>query len=122
MCRPIRAAFAAALLALAFPPAATAADECPWWRPCGPGKTSSGNRFISQSKSGVDFRSACQKHDECYAAGVGCRKDCDQQFLQNMLDLCEAAGNPPGSRRRAKISYLGVRLFGASSFGEPLDE
>jgi hypothetical protein len=91
-------------------------DSCPWWRPCGPGETYGGNKLVPQGARGVDFRSACQRHDDCYDTPGVCRKDCDKQLLHDMLALCDEAGNPHGSRLRAYTGYISVRLFGGPSF------
>ena len=96
----------------------SAGGDCPWWRPCGPGETYGGNKRIPQGGHGVDFRPACQRHDDCYDTPGARRKDCDRQFLNDMLALCDEAGNPRGSRCRAMTFYVAVRLFAGSSFGK----
>lgn len=90
-----------------------ASKSCPAWRPCGPGETWGGNRFIPQGAYGVDARHVCQKHDECYDAN-GNRKDCDVAFYNELKCLCESSTNPRACKRAARVAYLGVRLLGSS--------
>ncbi|MDB5306104.1 MAG: hypothetical protein JWO38_306 [Gemmataceae bacterium] len=95
--------------------AGTARTGCPAWRPCGPGETWGGNRFIPQGGYGVDFRPACQRHDDCYDTPGARRKDCDRQLLKDMNRICESSSNPRGCNRRARMFYISVRLFDGSS-------
>jgi len=118
------AIFAAVFVSSSFPATAfgqskgsNASGNCPAWRPCGPGETWCGNRFIPQTGLGIDARPVCQKHDDCYdTAGVR-RKDCDVAFLNELKCLCESSDHPRACKRRARLAYLGVRLFGGSSPG-----
>lgn len=92
---------------------AYAQDNCPWWRPCGPGNTWGGNRLVKQGAGGVDFRPACAAHDACFADPSIPRKVCDRQFLANMQAGCECSDKPLLCRLKAKQAYLTVRVFGA---------
>lgn len=93
--------------------------DCPWWRPCGPGETFGGNRFIPQGAYGVDARPFCEKHDQCYRDAVTGRKACDEAFLKDLRCACENSTHPRLCKRFAKLAYFGVRIGGRSSYGTP---
>lgn len=88
------------------------AQGCPPWRPCGWGNTWGGNRLIPQGFRGVDFRSACQTHDDCYANGCNRRIDCDRQFRSEMFSACDCSNHPGLCRMRARYFYTTARLLG----------
>jgi hypothetical protein len=90
-------------------PRRAAQTSCPAWRPCGPWFA---NRIIPQGGYGVDFRPACQRHDDCYLTPGASRKACDLRFLADLRAICAASGNPRGCNRRARVYYVMVRLFG----------
>ncbi len=123
MPRSIRLAALVAALACLTPAPADAAgrprraaqSSCPAWRPCGPsGSVFGANRVVPQGIDGVDFRPACQRHDDCYQTPGVPRKECDRQFLADLRALCAASGNTRGCNRRAKVYYVFVRLFGGA--------
>ena len=81
-----------------------------------------GNDVIDVPDSGrtFDFTGACADHDLCYADGgsESDRQECDQEFLEAMLDSCE---DRPRLQRfscvsRAYTYYAGVRLGGWAFF------
>jgi hypothetical protein len=117
MLRSIRFVATVASIALVSPAGATAGDR-PWrashascsaCRPCGPWLA---NRIIPQGGYGVDFRPACQRHDDCYLTPGASRRECDRQFLNDMRAICANSNNPRGCNRRATVYYRFVRLFG----------
>lgn len=60
------------------------------------------------------FRNPCNGHDNCYQHGFQCgqsRRQCDEQFLSDMLDVCSSVGNRR-CRPMARIYYAFVRAFG----------
>jgi hypothetical protein len=71
--------------------------------------------FVPQGFAGVDFRSACQRHDDCYAAGCD-RKMCDDRFLNDMLGACQCSPLPCLCRLRAWQWYIQVRLAGGFGY------
>ncbi len=93
--------------------------SCPWWRPCGPGETYSGNRFIPQGAFGADARPACERHDQCYRDVVTGRKVCDQTFRNELRCECEHSTHPWLCKRFAGLAYFGVRVAGRSAYGTP---
>lgn len=101
-----------AVLGLAFAAQAEARDRCPAWRPCGPGNSWTGNRWLPQGFYGADFRPACANHDACLASGNFSRRECDEQFHQNMLNACANSSNPRACARQAHKYYAAARLFG----------
>jgi hypothetical protein len=86
---------------------ANAQTDCPWYRPCGPGETWGGNRWIKQGFFGADFRPACQAHDTCEASP----RECDRRFLQDMYTACESSTNPHRCRKKARTYYLASRIY-----------
>jgi hypothetical protein len=123
MTTPIRSLVLAAAVVCLFPLTADAGGlkkskepmSCPWWRPCGPGNTFGGNRFIPQGAFGVDARPACQRHDNCYEDPNTGRKVCDLNFYNELRCACAQSTHPWLCKRAAKLAYYGVRLFGSSS-------
>ncbi|MDB5387348.1 MAG: hypothetical protein JWM11_2994 [Planctomycetaceae bacterium] len=105
----LKSALLFSLVTLAF--CSDAKADCPPWRPCGPGNTWGGNRLVKQGFFGADFRPACANHDACLQTGA-CRRDCDQQFLNDMRAACECSSNPKACDRKAKHYYHMARLFG----------
>lgn len=87
----------------------------PHYRPCGPGFLN--NALVPQGFAGVDFRRACQRHDDCYGAGCD-RKACDDRFLNDMLRACECSPMPCLCRLKAYQWYLQVRLLGGIGYQE----
>ena len=85
--------------------------RCPSWRPCGPGNSFGGNRWLAQGGFGADFRPSCARHDACLAAGVP-RAQCDRMFYRSMNQACNSSRNPLLCRLRAFKYYAGARLFG----------
>jgi hypothetical protein len=85
------------------------AQQCPPWRPCGPGETWGGNRLIGQGFRGTDFRPACARHDACLAAGCSPRA-CDRAFLRDMNAACAYSTNPWACRRKACRYFLATRI------------
>jgi len=90
-------------------------DSCPWWRPCGPGETYSGNKRIPQGAFGVDIRPACERHDRCYEDPTTGRKVCDDAFHRELRCMCESSTHPWLCKRAAKLGYISIRLFGGGS-------
>ena len=84
---------------------------CPPWRPCGPGNSFGGNRFLPQGGFGADFRPSCATHDACLASGRS-RRECDRAFYNSMNCACESSRHPFLCRVRAFRYYAGVRMFG----------
>jgi hypothetical protein len=97
-------------------------DSCPSWRPCGGGKTRGGNKWIPQSRTGIDFRPICLAHDRCYGAANKTREQCDKDFLNALRSACDNSIRPHACKRRAKVMYLAVRWFGADHYGVVKDE
>lgn len=85
---------------------------CPPWRPCGGGNTFGGNFLMPQGFYGVDFRPACAQHDACLANPYNSRFACDQQFLAGMYDACACSPHPLLCRHKARMYYVGTRMFG----------
>jgi hypothetical protein len=85
--------------------------RCPPWRPCGPGNSMGGNRFLAQGGFGADFRPSCATHDACLASGRS-RAECDREFHGNMINACDSSRHPFLCRLRACRFYMGARLFG----------
>ncbi|MGE0058031.1 MAG: phospholipase A2 [Dehalococcoidia bacterium] len=78
---------------------------------------------VPDSGPAFNFSSACQAHDECYAAGGGplARSRCDNQFLRDMNASCAEMwerGDPRLTRCRniATLYYTAVRLGGWTYF------
>jgi hypothetical protein len=76
--------------------------------------------FVPDSFRTADFTEACQAHDDCYSSSTS-RLECDQMFLEDLLNTCAAApGLQPAQRLTcyaiAGIYFIGVRLFGASFY------
>ncbi len=84
---------------------------CPPWRPCGPGNSWGGNPLFVQGIGGADFRPACAAHDACLANGYS-RKECDRMLYDGMLSSCACSDHPLLCRHKARMYYLGSRLFG----------
>ena len=91
---------------------ATASAQCPPWRPCGPGNPFGGNLLFRQGAAGVDYRPACANHDARLANSCNSRRACDQQYLADMNAACACSDNPEKCMRKARMQYVGVRLFG----------
>jgi len=82
--------------------------------------------FFNGCSSGVSpygevFFSACVNHDLCYhhePASTGMsRKDCDEEFLENMRNICQMEEENGKGCHWAALAYYGfVRLGGQSSF------
>lgn len=70
-----------------------------------------GNRLVAQGFFGADFRPSCATHDACLASGVP-RRQCDQQFRNNMYGACENSRHPFLCRVKAFEYYAAARLFG----------
>jgi len=100
-----------AVAALVTPARAEGPGGCPPWRPCGPGNSFGGNRFIAQGFCDADFRSTCATHDACLASGTS-RRYCDRQFLNNMNCACENSSHPFLCRLKAFEYFAAARLFG----------
>ena len=66
------------------------------------------------------FTKACLKHDLCYhhepATSGKTQKQCDQEFLSNMLVACEDAKNFKKCERWAKVMYKSLRAFGGLAY------
>lgn len=63
---------------------------------------------------------ACIKHDFCYhheptTHGYN-QRDCDRQFLDESLSLCQAANDPDNCRAWARAMYTALRGFGKIAF------
>uniref|UniRef100_W4VRW0 Conodipine 6 n=1 Tax=Conus geographus TaxID=6491 RepID=W4VRW0_CONGE len=61
------------------------------------------------------FRTACDKHDTCYACGAHfgfTRKDCDDGFKKDLTALCtqglDDKGNCPQNRKRREASSMPI--------------
>lgn len=91
---------------------AVSAQDCPWWRPCGPGNTWGGNLLFKQGFHGADFRPACQNHDNRLASGMYSRAQVDRMFLDDMYCACDSSSHPILCRMKARHYYIGARLFG----------
>ena len=84
---------------------------CPPWRPCGPGNSMGGNRWLAQGGFGADFRPSCATHDACLASGRS-RAQCDREFHSHMVQACDHSRHPFLCRLRACRFFAGARLFG----------
>lgn len=74
------------------------------------------NAMIPQGFAGADFRPACRRHDACYISGCTSRKECDRQFLNDLLAASECSRHPVASKMVSRTMYCSVRLFGGSQF------
>ena len=83
----------------------------PAWRPCGPGNSCGGNRWLPQGGFGADFRPSCATHDACLASGRS-RRECDRAFYANMNSACDQSRHPFLCRLRACKYFAGARLLG----------
>ena len=89
------------------------------YRPCGPENLPTAlKRFFRQGAGGGDFRSACQRHDDCYDLYGSRRADCDRRFYQGMLDSCSSARNPALCRFHASRMYRIADTFGEKWYRE----
>jgi hypothetical protein len=66
------------------------------------------------------FYPACIQHDYCYhhepvTSGMN-RRDCDQEFLQTTLKLCQQSENPNVCEMWAYSMYSALRGFGELAF------
>lgn len=84
--------------------------------PCGPQWLGPLRALIPQGCGGGDYRPACREHDDCYTTPGMPRSVCDEQFRANMHCACENSSVPGLCRLTAELQYLGVRLFGGSSY------
>lgn len=107
----LRSAAVACLLLLASVAQADGPRQCPPWRPCGPGNSFGGNRWLAQGGFGADFRPSCARHDACLASGAS-RAQCDRVFYRSMNQACDSSRHPLLCRMRAFKYYAGARLFG----------
>jgi hypothetical protein len=75
---------------------------------------------FKMKEASQDFQPACVIHDYCYRCGsctYGKKKIyCDQQFKQNMLELCDSNSDPNKCKKKANLFYWAVRLFGYSAY------
>jgi phospholipase A2-like protein len=62
------------------------------------------------------FTPACNRHDECYAAGAATRATCDARFLVDMRQICDTTTRRLTCRTIAEIYYDAVRLLGRPAF------
>ena len=86
-------------------------------RPCGPDSVTGPLRWlIPQGAFGADFRPACRGHDACYDTPFANRSQCDQQFLNGMLQACDQSTHPVLCRRKARLMHRMTSRHGASSF------
>lgn len=87
---------------------------------CGPAGWK--GQLIPDTAYGLDISAACNIHDWMYLAGstLAEKEEADRVFLNNLLRLIEAAGGPwllrRLRRRRARLYYEAVRLFGGPAF------
>jgi Prokaryotic phospholipase A2 len=80
--------------------------------------------LVPDSFGDANFTKACNAHDDCYRKPMGrSRLDCDLTFLKDLTLACTDAYRFPSqfSLRLtcltiAGIYFVGVRLFGASSY------
>ena len=78
--------------------------------------------IVPETMYGLDVSPACNIHDWMYVAGetIADKDEADRAFLNNLLRLIEACGGPGWlgwlRRRRARIYYEAVRLFGGPAF------
>ena len=85
------------------------------YRPCGPGFLN--NILVPQGFAGADFRSACDRHDQCYSSGTCSRKECDDRFLSDILASCCCSPHNCLCRLRCWQWYCQVRLLGGLGYG-----
>jgi|APCry1669188970_1035186.scaffolds.fasta_scaffold19893_2 hypothetical protein len=86
-------------------------------RPCGPDSVTGPLRWlIPQGAFGADFRPACRAHDACYDTPFANRSQCDQQFLNGMLQACDHSTHPVLCRRKARLMHRVTSRHGGSSF------
>ena len=87
---------------------------------CGPAGWK--GELVPNTLYGLNVAPACDIHDWMYVAGetIADKHEADRVFLNNLLRLIEAAGGPGWlrwlRRRRARIYYEAVRLFGGPAF------
>lgn len=66
------------------------------------------------------FSKACLKHDLCYhhepATSGKTQKQCDREFLENMLAACVDAKSYRRCERWAKVMYRTLRVFGGLAY------
>lgn len=66
------------------------------------------------------FLPACIKHDLCYhhepATSGKTQKQCDGEFLENLLTACEDAKSFKRCERWAKTMYRALRVFGGLAY------
>ncbi|HAC91666.1 MAG TPA: hypothetical protein DCF63_13720 [Planctomycetaceae bacterium] len=92
--------------------AAMAGQDCPRWRPCGPGISNGGNRLLPQGSHGADFRKACADHDACYRNQCTDRRSSDVRFYNQMKAARQCSSNPRACAKQARRYYVAVRLLG----------
>lgn len=80
--------------------------------------------FVPDTFGEAEFTDACDAHDDCYNYPMGrSRLVCDLAFLVNLTSACAQAYKPSELSLRltcftvAGIYFVGVRLFGAPSYG-----
>lgn len=66
------------------------------------------------------FLSACIKHDLCYhhepASSGKSQKQCDDEFLENLLKSCFLAEDLGHCQKWAKVMHRSLRTFGALAY------
>ena len=87
---------------------------------CGPGGL--GDWFVPDTIYGISIRESCRRHDWCYFVGrtQADKEQADRGFLNNMLrqiDDCDFLRCLNVlRRRRARLYYEAVRIFGGPAF------
>lgn len=105
----------------------------PNWQPNGCGPDSFGTAVVNSIISlypfpagtglnnpiiGINFKPACDVHDECYGMGFN-KGDCDQQFRNNMNGIC---GDGSICLSVASIYHDAVVSHGKSAYSRSLSE
>jgi hypothetical protein len=88
-------------------------------KPANPSGEGTDTRFATESRDGP-----CDKHDACYQkcwpseSKEAAKKACDDQFYQDMLDVCASADKKALTRCKdaARVYHFGVKKWGAGPF------
>jgi len=71
---------------------------------------------------GINFSGPCEHHDACYSTCSQAKKDCDDQFYNDMMTVCNAMKGWPRTLyyadcvRYAGIYHAAVQKYGQSAY------